>query len=159
MVFRIIRLLITAILQLTIMRKFEILIGWGRLAIVYMCSGIGGYLASATFEPYMVSYFFIHCNALFKPEIGPAGSQGGVMGGLFVIVIYDWWVFLEITSINFRNLLEDPVRVLSIHIVIAIFLLFTGFLPFIDNWAHIFGFIFGLLWAAGKLNGRSINSL
>uniref|UniRef100_A0A914D7E7 Peptidase S54 rhomboid domain-containing protein n=1 Tax=Acrobeloides nanus TaxID=290746 RepID=A0A914D7E7_9BILA len=119
----IIRILITIFLQFTIMRKFENMIGWVRLSIIYIFSGIGGYLASATFEPYM-------------PELGPAGSQGGVLAALIVDIIYNW------------KYIKDPIRVLSIHIIIAIFLLFTGFLPFIDNWAQIFGFIFGSLWAA-----------
>lgn len=54
---RIIRLLITCVLQLTIMRRFEIMIGCVRLSLIYFVSGIGGYLASASFVPYMVSSF------------------------------------------------------------------------------------------------------
>jgi hypothetical protein len=38
------------------MRKFEIMIGCVRLAIIYFVSGIGGYLASASFVPYMVCF-------------------------------------------------------------------------------------------------------
>lgn len=40
---------------MTIMRQFEKMIGWIRLSIIYFVSGIGGYLASSIFVPYMVS--------------------------------------------------------------------------------------------------------
>lgn len=53
--FRIIRLLITCAFQMTIMRRFEKMIGCVRLALIYFVSGIGGYLASASFVPYMVN--------------------------------------------------------------------------------------------------------
>lgn len=55
-IFRIIRLAITCALQLTIMRRFEKMIGCVRLALIYFVSGIGGYLASASFVPYMVCF-------------------------------------------------------------------------------------------------------
>lgn len=42
-----------------IMRDFEIMIGWLRLSIIYFISGIGGYLASAVFVPYMVHFFCV----------------------------------------------------------------------------------------------------
>jgi hypothetical protein len=32
----------------------------------------------------------------------------------------------------------------------ALFLFVTGLLPYIDNWAQIFGFLFGILMAAGE---------
>jgi membrane associated rhomboid family serine protease len=38
------------------MRRFEKMIGCVRLALIYFVSGIGGYLASASFVPYMVCY-------------------------------------------------------------------------------------------------------
>lgn len=54
--FRIIRCIITVLLQMKIMRDFEVMIGWLRLSIIYFISGIGGYLASAVFVPYMVFF-------------------------------------------------------------------------------------------------------
>lgn len=41
---------------MTVMREFESVIGWLRLCIIYFVSGIGGYLASAIFVPYMVEF-------------------------------------------------------------------------------------------------------
>ncbi|CAD5226400.1 unnamed protein product [Bursaphelenchus okinawaensis] len=122
----IIRFAITCIIQLYFMRKFEQAIGSLRLAIIYFVSGVGGYLASASFEPYM-------------PEVGPAGSQGGVLGALIIDVIYNW------------QFLSNPVRALLLHLLLALLLFITGFLPYVDNWAHIFGFIFGCLASAALI--------
>lgn len=41
-------------------------------------------------------------------------------------------------------------EVLLLHLGIAFGLFLTGFLPYIDNWAQIFGFLFGVLMAAGR---------
>lgn len=53
--FRIIHCAITVLVQWYYMRDLEKLIGWARMAIVYMGAGIGGSLASAIFLPYRVS--------------------------------------------------------------------------------------------------------
>ncbi|KAL3083031.1 hypothetical protein niasHS_010833 [Heterodera schachtii] len=118
----IIRCVISLTLYLTIMCRFEIMIGWLRLSSIYFVSGIGGYLASAVFVPYM-------------PEVGPVGSEGGILGALIVNVLYNW------------DYLDNPLRALMFHLLIAVILLLTGFLPYIDNWAQLFGFIFGSLMA------------
>lgn len=120
------RCAITVFLQLKYMRRFERMIGWFRLSIIYFVSGIGGYLASATFVPYM-------------PEVGPAGSLGGVLGALIIDVLYNW------------KFLENPRKALLVHIFIAVVLFLTGFLPYIDNWAQVFGFLFGCLLAAALI--------
>nr|CAD2191232.1 unnamed protein product [Meloidogyne enterolobii] len=104
------------------MRRFEIMIGWHRLSAIYFISGIGGYLASAVFVPYM-------------PEVGPAGSEGGVLGALIVHILYSW------------SWLNQPFRVLFLHLAIAFGLFILGFLPWIDNWAQVSGFLFGSLTA------------
>uniref|UniRef100_A0A914YKE4 Peptidase S54 rhomboid domain-containing protein n=1 Tax=Panagrolaimus superbus TaxID=310955 RepID=A0A914YKE4_9BILA len=49
-------MLVTIWIQFNYMRRFEILIGWTRTSIIYFASGIGGYLASAVFVPYMVRF-------------------------------------------------------------------------------------------------------
>lgn len=55
----------------------EKLAGALRIAIIYMGAGIGGNLASAIFLPYHV-------------EVGPAGSQFGILATLWVEVIHAW---------------------------------------------------------------------
>ena len=45
-------LALTVLLQATVMRDLEKLIGWLRIGIIYLLSGAVGSLASASFLPY-----------------------------------------------------------------------------------------------------------
>uniref|UniRef100_A0A158P9V6 Rhomboid domain-containing protein n=1 Tax=Angiostrongylus cantonensis TaxID=6313 RepID=A0A158P9V6_ANGCA len=101
----------TVFVQMWLMLDLEMLIGWKRMAILYIGSGIGGNFASAIFVPY-------------SPEVGPSGSHLGIMAALVV---------------------DLPRRELMKHMLTVFVLFLTGLLPWIDNWAHLFGFIFGLL--------------
>ena len=51
---RLIQLLITVVYQLLLQRDFEKIIGWWRMAIIYLGSGAAGSLGSCTFIPYYV---------------------------------------------------------------------------------------------------------
>ncbi|CAG2105595.1 unnamed protein product [Medioppia subpectinata] len=100
------------------MKDIEKLTGWARMATIYLTSGFTGYLASAVFLP-------------FRPEVGPAGSLYGVMAYFFV-ELYQMW-----------KILEKPYFVLAKQLAVALVLLFLGFLPWIDNYAHVTGFVIG----------------
>lgn len=102
------------------MRDLEKLIGWHRLAAIYLLSGIGGNLGSAIFVPY-------------QAEVGPAGSHFGLLAGLFVDAIYSW------------QLIRRPWKAILQLTGVTLLLFILGLLPWIDNWAHLFGFVFGLL--------------
>jgi len=43
---------LTILLQATVMRDLEKLIGWLRISIIYLLTGVVGSLASANFLPY-----------------------------------------------------------------------------------------------------------
>jgi len=43
---------VISLLQVTVMRDLEKLIGWLRISIIYLLTGLVGSLASATFLPY-----------------------------------------------------------------------------------------------------------
>ncbi|VBB25939.1 unnamed protein product [Acanthocheilonema viteae] len=116
----IIHCILTVFIQILYMRDLEKLLGWARIALLYMVSGIGGYLASAIFVPY-------------KPEVGPAGSHIGMFATMYVDVLYSW------------NLLERPWQAVMQLSLFTLALFALGTLPWIDNWAHLFGFIFGIL--------------
>ncbi|CAD6195930.1 unnamed protein product [Caenorhabditis auriculariae] len=92
------------------------LIGWPRMALLYFSSGIGGNLASAIF-----------------PELGPSGSHFGLLAALLVDLYHH------------RSIIENSGRGFVYYGLILCFLFLAGALPYVDNWAHIFGFIFGLL--------------
>ncbi|CAN9510162.1 unnamed protein product [Ophioblennius macclurei] len=111
---------VSVVFQMTILRDLEKLAGWVRISIIYVLSGITGNLASALFLPY-------------RAEVGPAGSQFGLLACLFVELFQGW------------QMLEKPWKAFLKLLGIVFFLFLCGLLPWIDNIAHIFGFLSGLL--------------
>uniref|UniRef100_W5N7I5 Inactive rhomboid protein n=1 Tax=Lepisosteus oculatus TaxID=7918 RepID=W5N7I5_LEPOC len=112
--------LVSVVFQMTVLRDLEKLAGWVRISIIYILSGITGNLASALFLPY-------------RAEVGPAGSQFGLLACLFVELLQGW------------QMLEKPWKAFLKLLGIVLFLFLCGLLPWIDNIAHIFGFLSGLL--------------
>ncbi|XP_046402403.1 inactive rhomboid protein 1 isoform X2 [Ischnura elegans] len=111
---------ITLVVQYFLMRDLEKLAGPLRIGIIYLGSGVGGNLASAIFTPY-------------RAEVGPAGAQFGLLACLVVEVLHAW------------PLLRHPGRALMRLLLATATLLLLGLLPWIDNYAHLFGFVFGFL--------------
>lgn len=66
-------------------------------------------------------------------QVGPAGAHFGLLACLVVEVLKAW------------HLLKRPRRALFRLLSVAGILLLLGVLPWIDNYAHLFGFIFGFL--------------
>lgn len=114
------QLLITLMIQYFLMRDLEKLTGSLRIAIIYMGSGVAGNLASAIFVPY-------------RADVGPAGAQFGLLACLIVEVL------------KARPMLKHPNRALFKLIFVTLVLFICGLLPWIDNYAHLFGFFFGFL--------------
>ncbi|XP_075418376.1 inactive rhomboid protein 2 isoform X2 [Tenrec ecaudatus] len=114
--------LVSVVFQMTILRDLEKLAGWHRISIIFILSGITGNLASTIFLPY-------------RAEVGPAGSQFGLLACLFVELFQSW------------QLLERPWKAFLNLSAILLFLFVCGLLPWVDNIAHIFGFLSGLLLA------------
>ncbi|KAM5152051.1 inactive rhomboid protein 1 [Mantella aurantiaca] len=110
--------LVSVCFQMTILRDLEKLAGWHRISIIYILSGITGNLTSAIFLPY-------------RAEVGPAGSQFGILACLFVELFQSW------------QILARPWRAFFKLLAVVIFLFTFGLLPWIDNFAHISGFISG----------------
>ncbi|XP_028424426.1 inactive rhomboid protein 1 isoform X5 [Perca flavescens] len=110
--------LVSVVFQMTVLRDIEKLAGWLRISIIYMLSGITGNLASAIFLPY-------------RAEVGPAGSQFGILACLFVELFQSW------------QILERPWRAFAKLLGISVFFFSFGLLPWIDNFAHICGFVSG----------------
>ncbi|CAL8283867.1 unnamed protein product [Merluccius merluccius] len=110
--------MVSVLFQMTVLRDLEKLTGWLRISIIYIVSGITGNLASAIFLPY-------------RAEVGPAGSQFGILACLFVELLQSW------------QILERPWRAFAKLLAIAVFLFSFGLLPWIDNFAHVCGFVSG----------------
>lgn len=117
-----VHLIVTIAFQMWLMRDMEKLIGAIRMAIIYIGSGIAGNLGSCTFLPYQV-------------EVGPSGSQFGILACLLVEVIQSYQMYRR-----------PHIAILKLAAPIFVLFLF-GLLPWFDNWAHLFGFLFGFLLA------------
>ena len=117
---RIFHLVITLYLQLTYMRSMEKMAGPLRIGIIYIVSGVAGNLASAIFVPY-------------RADVGPAGSQFGLLASFYVELINCW------------PLIRYPWSSLLRLLGLTGALIIIGLFPWVDNYAHIFGFIFGFL--------------
>ena len=116
----IVHLTVTLLVQFYLMRDLEKMCGPVRIGIIYLGAGIIGNAASAIFVPH-------------RAESGPAGSHFGLLAALVVECINVW------------PLLRNPGGAMAKLIGILVFLLLLGFLPWIDNYAHTFGFIGGIL--------------
>ncbi|EEB14779.1 rhomboid, putative [Pediculus humanus corporis] len=116
----IVHMAVTLLIQLSLMRDLEKLTGPLRIGIIYLGSGVAGNLASAIFVPY-------------RAEVGPAGSQFGLLACLVVEVLNVW------------PMLQRPENALMKLLGIVLVLFLFGLLPWIDNYAHFFGFVFGFL--------------
>ncbi|XP_038069235.1 inactive rhomboid protein 2-like isoform X2 [Patiria miniata] len=110
--------ILSVIMQMTILRDLEKLAGCFRISIIYIFSGIGGNITSAIFIPY-------------RAETGPAGAQFGLLACLVVEVLQSW------------QILKSPFKALAKLLFIIALLFILGLLPWIDNYAHLGGFICG----------------
>ncbi|KAK7574159.1 hypothetical protein V9T40_011350 [Parthenolecanium corni] len=116
----VLHLAITVIIQYFFMRDLEKLTGSLRIAFIYIGSGVAGNLASAIFVPY-------------RAEVGPAGAQFGLLACLVVEVLNCW------------PMLKHPFQALMKLLAVTFSLFLFGLLPWVDNFAHLFGFGFGFL--------------
>lgn len=116
----VLQLVITFFIQYFLMRDLEKLTGSLRIGIIYIGSGVAGNLASAIFVPY-------------RADVGPSGSQFGLLACLIVEVLNAW------------PMLRHPNQALCKLLTITLALFALGLLPWVDNYAHLFGFVFGFL--------------
>ncbi|XP_057323391.1 inactive rhomboid protein 1 isoform X2 [Microplitis mediator] len=114
----ILHLAVTLFVQYYLMRDLEKLTGSLRIALIYFTGALAGNLASAIFIPY-------------RAEVGPAGAHFALLATLVVEVLNCW------------PILKHPRRALTKLIFILMGFLVLGVLPWVDNYAHFFGFIFG----------------
>jgi membrane associated rhomboid family serine protease len=115
--------------------------GTMETAAVFMLSAVGGNMASANFMPNTVS----------------VGASGGIYGllGICLADVLTNWDLLTITDSksNDRFPYGSAIFWLSVDLVVS---LGIGLMPYVDNFAHLGGFFFGicfglsLLWRFGS---------
>eukprot|EP00049_Salpingoeca_infusionum_P006385 m.106125 g.106125 ORF g.106125 m.106125 type:complete len:632 (-) comp13293_c0_seq7:443-2338(-) len=102
--------------------QVERVCGWFRMAIMYTIAGVGGNVVSAIFSPNF-------------PQVGAGGAAVGIVGIKLVDTLHSW------------QALESPCKQLFGILITLTIGLFVGTLPYVDNWAHIGGFVFGAVSA------------
>eukprot|EP00123_Amoebidium_parasiticum_P013877 comp22203_c0_seq2/m.32657 comp22203_c0_seq2/g.32657 ORF comp22203_c0_seq2/g.32657 comp22203_c0_seq2/m.32657 type:complete len:437 (-) comp22203_c0_seq2:121-1431(-) len=108
-----------ALFQLSVGFQIEKSCGWLRFFIIFMVAGIGGNIISGLFSP-------------FSPQVGSSGALYGLLSVLLIELFQSWQILLH------------PWKEFFKLFVVIFFSLFIGTLPWIDNFAHMGGFLFGI---------------
>ncbi|ORX46570.1 rhomboid-domain-containing protein [Hesseltinella vesiculosa] len=96
-------------------------LGVPRYVFLYMCSGIFGFVLSASLASKSMA------------SMGCSGALFGLIGYMFVDVLVNW------------KYIDHPVRELMVLLISTVVSLVLGLLPGLDNFAHIGGFVTGLV--------------
>ncbi|TGZ66593.1 hypothetical protein CRM22_005236 [Opisthorchis felineus] len=111
-------LLLSVLVQLVFVRRFEQFLGWWRIAVIFLLSGLFGSVVSVCLQPY---------------QVGSGPSHTGVLLAQLVDFYY------------YREWVEDEYPgILCISLPI-IFLFLLGFLPSLDNIANLMSAVAGIL--------------
>ncbi|KAH0557076.1 hypothetical protein GP486_005135 [Trichoglossum hirsutum] len=121
------------LLQVTLGRDMEQAIGTLRFALVYLSSGIFGFVLGGNFAPDGIA------------STGASGSLFGILALVLLDILYTW---------KDRKSPKKDLAFIALDVVISFVL---GLLPGLDNFSHIGGFVMGL--ALGLCLLRSPNVL
>ncbi|KAG9320691.1 hypothetical protein KVV02_002921 [Mortierella alpina] len=120
----IVHLLFNLMFQLRTGADLERDMGWWRIGIIYMTSGIVGFIFGGNFAPLL---------SRKSSSMGASGAIFGLIGCLVLDLIQNW------------SLVVRPCWELSKLSLMILFSFAFGLLPFLDNFAHIGGFFAGIL--------------
>lgn len=115
------------LLQVTMGWSVEKAIGWLKYSIIYLASGVAGFLLGANFSP----------NGI---------ASTGASGALFGVIAANLLLFIYCGKKNTNIYNTKHYRLFIIIMVFEVIILFVlGLLPGLDNFSHIGGFCMGLL--------------
>eukprot|EP00051_Salpingoeca_urceolata_P003858 m.61175 g.61175 ORF g.61175 m.61175 type:complete len:628 (-) comp13188_c0_seq1:140-2023(-) len=114
--------LVVIYLQQSLGNRVEAAAGWLRVALIYLISGIGGNIFSAVFSAGV-------------PQVGATGALYGLLAVTVVDLFQSW------------QLIERPWRRFTVIMLQTLCFLMIGTLPWVDNFSHVGGFLFGTLSA------------
>ncbi|KAG1448751.1 hypothetical protein G6F46_011509 [Rhizopus delemar] len=117
----IIHFLVNMLTHLRLGVDLEKALGTPRYALLYMASGIWGFVLSAMLSQNL------------SASTGCSGALFGLIGYMFIDVLVNW------------KILPHPVRNLMNLLMSTVISLVLGLLPGLDNFAHIGGFTVGIL--------------
>jgi len=109
------------LLQLTLGRDMELAIGTLRFALVYICSGIFGFVLGGNYAANGIA------------STGASGALFGILALVILDITYSW------------KSRANPKRDLLFVLLEVVVSLVLGLLPGLDNFAHIGGFISGIV--------------
>eukprot|EP00041_Stephanoeca_diplocostata_P038401 m.1514452 g.1514452 ORF g.1514452 m.1514452 type:complete len:717 (+) comp25214_c0_seq100:212-2362(+) len=116
----VLQILLVALVQYYAGRAVETQAGFLRTMLIYLISGVGGYLISGIFSPNTVS-------------VGANPAVYGLLAVMMVELFQAWQV------------VQHAGRQLAKISFIIIISLGIGTFPYVDNWSHIGGFAFGIV--------------
>ncbi|KAF8380306.1 hypothetical protein HHK36_027788 [Tetracentron sinense] len=116
----VIHLLVNMLSLVFIGIRLEQQFGFVRIGIIYLLSGFGGSVLSALFIQHNIS-------------VGASGALFGLLGAMLSELFTNWTIYTNKAAALF-----------TLVVIIAINLA-VGILPHVDNFAHIGGFLTGLL--------------
>ncbi|KAA3679336.1 uncharacterized protein DEA37_0005516 [Paragonimus westermani] len=159
-------LVVTIVLQLTFMLNLERLSGFWKISMVYLLSGCFGNLVAGYFLPYQVG-------------TGPTPALMGLAGFRAVCYFFYSGPLCEQCQIRRHSNIQDSglrlrrkirlkglpkrssaLRLLKVglckNVLLVLGLFVCGFLPWVDNFAHLAGFISGVMLAFVMLPYRNM---
>lgn len=130
-------ILFNLLLQLAMGMAVERHIGFIKYGLIYMCSGVAGFLLGANFAPNGIA------------STGASGSLFGIIATNLLLFIY---CGRKNTNIYFTKKYTLFIIVMVGEIIVSFVL---GLLPGLDNFSHIGGFCMGLLTSIALIQDPS----
>lgn len=119
----VIHIVLVLIFQLWLGMNLERRFGWLCIGMIYLVSGIGGYLISGIFDPETQS-------------VGASGALMGLLGVKYVDLFLSW-----------SHQYQSPCKTLFSLILDTALILFIGTTPYVDNFSHVGGLAIGIIAA------------
>lgn len=121
-------------------RPLEELLGFANVSFLFIISGVGGNILSAVFQPFAFS-------------VGASGGIFGLLGVCLAEITVNWdLLFLDIDGeLKKRSSCHNVLVLLGLFFEMATHIL-IGLTPYIDNFAHVGGMVYGILYALPLAN-------
>ncbi|KAJ1658323.1 hypothetical protein IWQ61_002425 [Dispira simplex] len=129
----ILHLLFNLLGQLSYGSDLEREIGWWRFGAIYLLSGFGGVVFGAMLAPPLVA------------SVGASGALFGLFGCQLLEILFHW------------KLVKNPGWELAKFTLVMLVCLALGLLPYVDNFAHIGGFLTGIFAGLIFLSNLSLD--
>lgn len=130
-------ILFNLLLQLAMGMAVERHIGFIKYGLIYMCSGVAGFLLGANFAPNGIA------------STGASGALFGIIATNLLLFIY---CGRKNTNIYFTKKYTLFIIIMVAEIIVSFVL---GLLPGLDNFSHIGGFCMGLLMSIALIQDPS----